>query len=139
MFVEITQSGFELRNSSGEIVETAERGNKGTLHRALSNAGYKPSEKVADQWELANPHAQAIGRIKTERKKAAAIENGKKGGRPVTWEKAPKRGTRNPKAEVFRFTVVRLADKAERFTNRKPAHRDDQMIWDNVKNAEVKP
>ena len=53
MTVEITPSGFELRNSNGEIVETAEQANKGTLHRALSNAGYKPSEKIADQWEKA--------------------------------------------------------------------------------------
>lgn len=88
---------------------------------------------------MKNAHAQALGQIKSEKKTKAAQENGKKGGRPVTWEKAPKRGTRNPKAELFRFTVIRLADKAERFTNRKPAHRDDQMVWDNVKNAEVKP
>lgn len=31
---------------------------------------------------LKNPAAQALGRIKTEKKAAAARENGKRGGRP---------------------------------------------------------
>jgi hypothetical protein len=51
MTVEITSSGFVLRNGNGEIVETAEQANKGKLHRLLSNRGYKPSQKIADQWE----------------------------------------------------------------------------------------
>jgi hypothetical protein len=33
----------------------------------------------------ANPAAQALGRIKSERKAAAVRENGKKGGRPPRW------------------------------------------------------
>lgn len=86
---------------------------------------------------MKNKHAQALGRMKSAAKTKAAIENGKKGGRPVTWERAPKRGMKNPKTELFRYTVVRLADKAERFTNRKPAHRDDQMVWDNKRNCET--
>lgn len=50
MTVEITRSGFELKNSNGEIVETSEQANKGKLHRILSKQGYKPSGKVADEW-----------------------------------------------------------------------------------------
>ena len=137
MFVEITRFGFELRNNNGEIVETSEPANKGKLHRLLSSQGYKPSEQVADQWEMKNANAKALGEIKSVKKAKASSENGKLGGRPVKWEKAPKRGCRNPKAELYRFTIVRLDDKAERFTNRKPAHRDDQMIWDNKNNCEA--
>lgn len=51
MTVEITRSGFEMKNSHGEIVETAEPANKGKLHRILSNNGYKPSATVFGLWE----------------------------------------------------------------------------------------
>ena len=50
MTVEIVNSGFDLVNSNGEIVETSEPANKGKLHRTLSKLGYKPSAKIADQW-----------------------------------------------------------------------------------------
>jgi hypothetical protein len=51
MSVEIKSHGFQLMNSNGEVVETAEQANKGKLHRLLSNQGYKPSAKIADLWE----------------------------------------------------------------------------------------
>lgn len=101
-------------------------------------------EKETEPMKTKNKAAQELAKIShmkppSKARKAAARENGKKGGRPVTWEKAPKRGYKNPKAELYRFTVVRLADKAERFTNRKPAHNDGQMVWDNVKNCDAGP
>ena len=66
----------------------------------------------------------------------------KGGGRPVNWEKAPPRGCRSPKSELYRFTVVRLSDNAERFTDRKPRleirQSSDFMVWDNRENEEVR-
>lgn len=53
MTVAITRYGFELRNSNGEIVEESEPANKGKLHRILSNRGYKPTGKKADEWAKA--------------------------------------------------------------------------------------
>lgn len=57
-----------------------------------------------------------------------------------TWHKAPARGCQNPLAETHRFTVVRLSDKSERFTDRLPGPRlrksPDFMVWDNRLNAE---
>jgi ribosomal protein L15 len=89
-----------------------------------------------------NEHAQALAKLShrkpSEKRRHNSRENGKKGGRPVSWSKAPKKGMKNPKAELFRYTVVRLEDKAERFTNRKPVVENvDFMVWDNVKNCEA--
>lgn len=81
--------------------------------------------------------AAAMGRVRSERKTAAVRENGKKGGRPTAWEKAPARGCTNPKAALFRYTVVRHKDKAERFTDRKPKASPNQTIWDNKENREA--
>jgi ribosomal protein L15 len=50
----------------------------------------------------------------------------------------PKRGTKNPKSELFRYTVIRLKDQAERFTDRKPKVSLNFMTWDNRENCEVK-
>jgi ribosomal protein L15 len=91
---------------------------------------------------MKNKHAQALAKLShrkpSEKRRHNSRENGKKGGRPVVWSKAPKRGTKNPKAELFRYTVVRLEDKAERFTNRKPVVESiDFMVWDNAKNCEA--
>ena len=56
------------------------------------------------------------------------------------WHPAPKRGCTNPHAETHRFTVVRLNDKAERFSDTLPGVRTrkspDFMVWDNRLNAE---
>lgn len=59
----------------------------------------------------------------------------------IHWQKPPVRGMRNPLSEFYKFTVVRLFDSKERFTNRKP--RKDLnpinfMVWDNEENQEVK-
>lgn len=86
----------------------------------------------------ANPAAKALGRIKTPAKSQAARENGRKGGRPAIWHPAPPRGGKNPKAELFRYTVVRLSDRAERFTDRKPKSSPNTMVWDNRENCEVR-
>jgi len=85
-----------------------------------------------------NEAAQALGRMKSDKKTAAARENGKRGGRPpVTWHKAPARGCNNPLAETHRYTVVRLSDKAERFTDRKPKPSPNFTVWDNRENREA--
>jgi ribosomal protein L15 len=78
------------------------------------------------------------GAVKSEGKAAAAKANGAKGGRPPVWHKAPARGCTNPKSEMFRFTVVRLSDRAERFTDRKPKPGPFVMVWDNRENCEVR-
>lgn len=56
------------------------------------------------------------------------------------WHKAPPRGMSNALATIHRFTVVRLSDKAERFTDTLPASRirksPDFRVWDNQLNAE---
>jgi hypothetical protein len=88
--------------------------------------------------ELKNPAAAALGAIKSDKKTAAARENGKLGGRPrLIWHKAPARGCENPLAKTHRYTVVRLSDKAERFTDHKPRPSANQMIWDNRENQEA--
>lgn len=58
------------------------------------------------------------------------------------WASKPPRGCQNPLSKLFRYTVVRLSDGAERFTDRKPRSdlsRIDFMVWDNRENEEVKP
>ncbi len=88
--------------------------------------------------KLLNPAAVALGSMRSEKKAAAAKENGKKGGRPkAAWHKAPARGCTNTLAETHRFTIVRLSDKAERFTDRKPRKSPNIMIWDNRENCEA--
>lgn len=91
---------------------------------------------------MKNKAAQALGSIRTEKKSAAARVNGAKGGRKLHWEKAPARGCKNPKSELFRYTVVRLSDNAERFTDRKPRSEilksSDFMVWDNRENEELR-
>jgi hypothetical protein len=90
---------------------------------------------------MKNKAAQALGSIRTEKKSAAARANGALGGRKHHWEKAPARGCKNTKSELYRYTVVRLSDKAERFTDRKPRPEifasGEYMTWDNRHNEEV--
>lgn len=92
--------------------------------------------------------AAALGRLKagkkerkSEAKAASSKSNGARGGR-ATWHPAPKRGCRNPQSELFRFTVVRLSDMSERFTDRKPSpsvvRSSDFTVWDNRENAEIR-
>lgn len=85
---------------------------------------------------------QKGGSARTEAKIDAARANGAKGGRPANWHKAPRRGGKNPTAALYKFTVVRLADGSERFTDRKPRpeviQSPDFMVWDNRENCEVK-
>lgn len=89
---------------------------------------------------MKNKAAQALGSIRTEKKSAAARENGVKGGRPVTWHKAPARGCSNTLAELYKFTIVRLSDRAERFTDRRPRPEilksADFTVWNNRQNCE---
>ena len=95
--------------------------------------------------EISNA-AAALGRkggsARTEAKIDAARSNGAKGGRPFTWHKAPRRGCKNPTSELYRFTVVRNSDGAERFTDRRPRpeviHSLDFTVWDNRENCEVR-
>jgi len=90
--------------------------------------------------------AAALGRkggsARTEAKIHAARSNGAKGGRPFTWHKAPRRGCKNTMSEFYKFTVVRLTDNAERFTDRKPRPEVIKslnfMVWDNRENCQVK-
>jgi len=90
--------------------------------------------------------AAALGRkggsARTKAKTEAARSNGAKGGRPFTWHKAPRRGCVNPASQLYKFTVVRLSDMAERFTDRKPraeiVHSPDFTVWDNKANEEVR-
>jgi len=50
---------------------------------------------------------------------------------------------KNPASQFYRFTVIRLSDSAERFTDRRPAPATlrnlDRMVWDNLNNCEVEP
>lgn len=89
---------------------------------------------------MKNKAAQALGSIRTEKKSAAARENGAKGGRPVTWHKAPKRGCTNTLSELYKFTIVRVSDMAERFTDRRPSpeiiQSADFTVWNNRENCE---
>lgn len=91
---------------------------------------------------MKNKAAQALGSIRTEKKSAAARANGAKGGRKLHWEKARARGCKNTKSELYRFTVVRLSDNAERFTDRKPRPEIlkslDFMVWNNRENEELR-
>lgn len=95
---------------------------------------------------MKNKAAQSLGRLgglaKTESKIDAARSNGAKGGRPLTWHNAPKRGCINPASELYRFTIVRNSDMAERFTDRKPRpeviESADFTVWDNRENCEVR-
>lgn len=88
--------------------------------------------------------AAALGRkgglAKTESKTAAARSNGAKGGRPFTWFPEPRRGCKNPRSELYRFTVIRLSDSRERFTDRRPRPEIfrslDFMVWNNRDNCE---
>ena len=86
--------------------------------------------------------AAAMGRVKSDKKAAAARANGAKGGRPVAWHKPPNRGCANPAAEIYRFTIVRNFDRAERFTDRRPRpeviQSPDYTVWDNRENCEVR-
>ena len=84
--------------------------------------------------------AALMGSARTEAKAAAARSNGAKGGRPVTWHKAPARGCTNTIAELYKFTVVRNSDGAERFTDRRPRPEviksADFTVWNNRENCE---
>lgn len=90
--------------------------------------------------------AAALGRkggsTTSESKTIAARANGAKGGRRVRWFPPPKRGCKNPMQSAYRFTVVRLTDKFERFTNRKPRPEIfsdiDMMVWDNENNCKAR-
>jgi len=57
------------------------------------------------------------------------------------WHKAPPRGMTNAMASVYRFTVIRLSDKAERFTRHLPGPKirksPDFLVWDNDKNEPI--
>jgi hypothetical protein len=59
------------------------------------------------------------------------------------WTKSPARGTTAPASQVHRYTVVRLSDMAERYTDRRPHHstlsNPDRMTWDNQNQTEVRP
>lgn len=79
------------------------------------------------------------GKAKTAAKAEVAKENGKRGGRPrIHWHPAPARGCHNPAAEFYRYTVRRLSDGAERFTDSRPRVRSDKYLaWDNQENREV--
>jgi hypothetical protein len=87
-----------------------------------------------------NPAAVALGKIRTEKKSAAARENGRKGGRPIVWHKAPARGYINTLADLYKFTLVRNSDMAERFTDRRPRPEiiksADYTVWNNRDNCE---
>lgn len=80
------------------------------------------------------------GLAKTESKTSAARSNGAKGGRPFTWFPEPRRGCKNTLMELYKFTVIRLSDRKERFTDRRPRpeiFRDlDMMVWNNRENRE---
>lgn len=59
----------------------------------------------------------------------------------IHWQTPPKKGMKNPLSEIYKFTVVRLFDGKERFTNRKPRkdlNRIDFMVWNNEENQEIK-
>ena len=89
---------------------------------------------------MKNKAAQALGSIKSAAKTKAARANGAMGGRPFTWYKAPARGCVNPTSQLYKFTVVRLSDMAERFTDRKPRpeviNSPDFTVWNNRENCE---
>lgn len=58
-----------------------------------------------------------------------------------TWHKSPERGSKNTASELYKYTVVRLSDKAERFTDRKPrkeiCESYDFLVWDNKENQVI--
>jgi hypothetical protein len=59
----------------------------------------------------------------------------------IHWQAPPAKGMKNPLSNLYKFTIVRLSDSNERFTNRKPRkdlNRIDFMVWDNEENQEVK-
>ena len=59
------------------------------------------------------------------------------------WSKAPARGCTNPASELYRYTVIRNSDRAERFTDRLPRieirKNLDYTVWNNAENREEKP
>lgn len=59
-----------------------------------------------------------------------------KANKPI-WTKPAPRGCKNPTSELHRYTIVRLSDSFERFTDRKPKRSPNQMIWDNKENREA--
>jgi len=62
--------------------------------------------------------------------------------KPTTWEKPPAHGCKSSLADLYRYTVVRNADKCERFTDRRPRREivlsADYTVWDNRANREVR-
>ena len=52
---------------------------------------------------------------------------------------SPPRGMKNPLAANCRFTICRLADGKERFSDRRPSLRKpwNWLVWDNEKNCEA--
>lgn len=58
----------------------------------------------------------------------------------MKYQKPPARGMKNPLSEFYRYTVIRLSDSMERFTDRKPRKdlcKINYMVWDNRENCEV--
>lgn len=59
------------------------------------------------------------------------------------WSAAPARGMANTASQIYRYTVVRLRDNRERFTDRLPRveirKSPDFLVWNNKLNQEEKP
>ena len=57
------------------------------------------------------------------------------------WHPAPARGTKNRLSEFFKYTVVRLDDSKERFSDRKPRKEVCSsykfIVWNNRENYRV--
>lgn len=89
--------------------------------------------------------ARIMGSASTYKKRMAVRENGKKGGRPVTWVDLPTDGLAHPDMVQFRYTITRKEDQKIRFTNRRPRsvfyESDLYLVWDNWKGVwvEAKP